>query len=344
MDIPSSPRIPECLRIARKFIKDEGICWLPINPHEIATRNGWELVKVGKLAKDSGSTRSEVLKYIKSNDGSAFSCDGDCKIVYNELIWSDDRIRWTIMHEIGHIVLGHFRDFNKTQISRGGLTSDEYDVLEREAETFTAEVLSPMAILKKVGAFSQAEIIKVAKLSNKAAEYRERDIAWHGFKKIYCEADTFLCSHFSLYLSFVSVCKSDKKLFIKSIITQNIGRSNMANKVLYATTDENNKYAVCPRCGNLEFSHTANFCKMCGLYLYNICGDIPDHYHEAPDGTHTTTINPGDARYCEHCGEETLLTRLGLLMAWEEVLAARKEIAAGLQPTIITKLEDDIPF
>ena len=37
----------------------------------------------------------------------------DFLIVYDERIGYDKRIRWTIAHEIGHIVLGHLIDFDK---------------------------------------------------------------------------------------------------------------------------------------------------------------------------------------------------------------------------------------
>lgn len=121
----------------------------------------------------------------------------------------------------------------------------------------------------------------------------------------------------------------------------------MNKKHLYVPVDENNRFLFCPKCGNKEFSSHANFCKMCGFYLYNTCQDemidYTDHedYDESGNKIYIPRTNPGDARYCEWCGKETLLSRLGLLLSWEEVIQAHSEIAAGLEPK---QKEDDIPF
>jgi len=66
---------------------------------------------------------------------------------------------------------------------------------------------------------------------------------------------------------------------------------------------------------------------MCGLFLFNACSDqIPS------PAAGCTRYNPGDARYCEQCGEPTSLLTAGLLLTWEELLETQGAVAAGIEP------------
>lgn len=124
----------------------------------------------------------------------------------------------------------------------------------------------------------------------------------------------------------------------------------MGKTNLFVLTDRNNRFLECPHCGNTVFSKTANFCKMCGLYLYNTCDDTPEYDHEYDGEYGISVVNSGDARYCEHCGKETFLTRLGLLKTWQEVIEEQGHVAAALAPIIPDENEIDfsddskIPF
>lgn len=40
--------------------------------------------------------------------------------------------------------------------------------------------------------------------------------------------------------------------------------------------------------------------------------------------------NPGDTRYCEYCGSETILFAQGLLLSWEELISAHGSVRAGI--------------
>ena len=50
-------------------------------------------------------------------------------IYYNDIdrnIVSSNRYRWNIAHELGHVLLGHLRDNEKTRLTRPALPDDEY--------------------------------------------------------------------------------------------------------------------------------------------------------------------------------------------------------------------------
>lgn len=80
-------------------------------------------------------------------------------------------------------------------------------------------------------------------------------------------------------------------------------------------TDEKHRFLKCPVCGNSEFSGEAEFCKICGSAIYNYCQDLYDE-----SGYRISTgcgkPNPGDSRFCEYCGNPTLLFKY--LTHWED--------------------------
>lgn len=57
------------------------------------------------------------------------------------------RIRWTLAHELGHIILNHFGEFDATSLCGPGLTEEEYGVLDVEANTFASELLCSPAMV-----------------------------------------------------------------------------------------------------------------------------------------------------------------------------------------------------
>jgi len=103
--------------------------------------------------------------------------DIDYLMVYDDRIKNEQRIRWTIAHELGHIFIGHFVDFDKTATTRGGLSENEYGVLEVEAHYFAAAFLTPMIILKKIRACRIPEgIQEICNVSGDAAYKRYQEL------------------------------------------------------------------------------------------------------------------------------------------------------------------------
>ncbi|MCD8148869.1 MAG: ImmA/IrrE family metallo-endopeptidase [Clostridiales bacterium] len=95
----------------------------------------------------------------------------DYLIVYDDRIEfeSYQRVRWTLAHEIGHIILGHLVSFEATALCSGSLTEKEYKVLEREADTFAVNLLAPMTIIKRLPAIkTKADFMSLCNLSGEA--------------------------------------------------------------------------------------------------------------------------------------------------------------------------------
>lgn len=322
--IPGFPRESWVIRKAREFIGQAGICWLPVKPFALARQFHWRVLTVGYLARTTGLPRDQI---INGKDSDVWWHKGSYAIVYDENAYRR-RIPYTIAHEIGHIVLKHLEDFEQTRLSRGGLTDAEYWVLEREAELFAAELLMPLPILRALGAVDQDEIMKVCNVSRRTAGIRSKELT-RRFRMDDLKDDPWMQAQFGEYLAPVVICMSPDDLPITSTIARNSGVVTVDQKRLFVPTDEKGRFLQCPRCGNTDFSLGADYCKLCGLYLYNNCTDYEDNRFRGQCGAR----NPGDARFCETCGSETVLTHLGLLMTWEEVLKAHGQIAAALIPT-----------
>lgn len=141
------------------------------------------------IDRDHAEAKTEVIR-----GGSDFL------IVYDERIGYDKRIRWTIAHEIGHIVLGHLIDFDKTALCRGGLTEKEYKVLETEAHYFACELLSPKTIIRRFRHLmgDANGIAALCDISYEAAVIRMKELARLDFD--YYEQENVILRNFYSYL------------------------------------------------------------------------------------------------------------------------------------------------
>lgn len=104
-----------------------------------------KLATYEEFAEEIGKSVDFVSKNIgKNNDAFTLNRGGEFIIVFNDDIVDNivERIRFSIAHEVGHIMLGHFDDGDLI-LTRGGLTEEKYKVLEIEADKFAQELLLP---------------------------------------------------------------------------------------------------------------------------------------------------------------------------------------------------------
>jgi Zn-dependent peptidase ImmA (M78 family) len=163
---------------AREFIKQYEINWLPVDPFELMDKLNIQYKSIGDLVLKTGLDRKWLIdEVIFGEDGLIFyepDTDSD-KIILNEKIEPFERIRWTIMHEIGHAYLGHLNS-KKTSILKWKLSKEEYNKYEQEAQIFAEEVLAPKFILYLICAHSISEIMEICGIPKPAAESRANAI------------------------------------------------------------------------------------------------------------------------------------------------------------------------
>jgi len=201
--LPNQARKTRTIIKARQFILYSEIEQLPVDPFALYEVFGWHLYTWDE-AKDilgvddpfNMKTTGAEAKTVATECNSFFT-------IYNPNIMPHTKVRWTIVHEIGHIVLGHFHDFtidelNKSEAANGG---QPVRVLELEADIFAAELLQPMPILKAIGDLSATQIQELCGVSKKAAVNRKIDLAWWGDTNVARRLEEKLIPRFGLYLN-----------------------------------------------------------------------------------------------------------------------------------------------
>ena len=88
-------------------------------------------------------------------DGLTKISDNQFSIYYNDLM-PERRIRWTLMHEMGHYFLKH---------------SEASELAEAEADFFAKNILAPPILIQYMNIKDSFELYNTFKLSDEASEY-----------------------------------------------------------------------------------------------------------------------------------------------------------------------------
>ncbi len=141
---PTQPRVERTVRAAASFLLKAGVQALPLDPAEIIRSQGWRLQPYSRAADRSQLSLGEFRSTVGTQD--AFTALRRRPVVfYNDTILSRERIAFSLCHEIGHIVLGHFADFRP-----GSLTDAQLSLLDGEANVFAANLLAPPTVVDAI--------------------------------------------------------------------------------------------------------------------------------------------------------------------------------------------------
>ncbi|WDL96897.1 ImmA/IrrE family metallo-endopeptidase [Alicyclobacillus sp. ALC3] len=300
----------------------------PIDAASIIKRNGWGLKPYSEYAKSRHVDVNTVARELPSEDGFTVRKSGKYTIAYNDGVRTRERIRWTLLHEIGHIYLGHFKEFDETLLNRGGLDDRAMRVLENEADVFARNVLAPAPIVRELSRnVNTAYLLRtVFDLSGQATRMRIRylsaDLRFR-FESLTQQFDTFInrvlygkeCTVCHYYFAtpgaiYCPVCRNTDAISTYKGVTPDM---------IYDGFElDGNGYPKheCPRCGNEQLS--GEHCKVCGVSLTNKCtnfqedswGNIEWECGEVADG---------NARFCTKCGSPTTYFSHKLLLPWDSV-------------------------
>ena len=103
------------------------------------------------------------------SDGFTFLHSEKYYIFYNDRR-SPGRQRFTITHELGHIVLGHLLEGQYTVVNREPAPGD--DPAETQANQFAARILAPACVLHALNVNTADELSLLCGISQQAAEFR----------------------------------------------------------------------------------------------------------------------------------------------------------------------------
>lgn len=253
-----------------------------------------------------------------------------CLIVYNEKM-PQTRIRFSIIHELAHVILKHVNDI-RTEIDRGGINDSLYFYMEGEANTFAGNFLAPPILIQERldgRQFNIGDISSFFRLSPTAVKnYRKADYEqWCSWKPSKYELEILercrdimhpqkcmRCNHL-FYLKGANYCPICGCKYLSHYYSEDHMKYNNIE------LNEQGQVAKCLKCGNEDFVDRADFCHICGSPIQNKCGLVKyDDYGnfcgvESCDTSRSGTI-PGNARFCPYCGDETTFSRTGLLQDW----------------------------
>lgn len=326
--IKKNPDYNRTAKIARNFMIEQNLSELPIDPFNIANKNGWIIEKASEIANDINVTVYHLLNnMINSSDGAAIYCKevDKYKIIYNDYMNNNGRIRWTIMHEIGHIVLNHLKKYEQSILGRGGLSEEEYSVLETEADFFASLILAPPIVLHNLNISTPKDIRRLCKLSLQASKNRYKYyLRWKNFIKV--PEDDIIKNNFYNFINQKKCNNCDYGFISEQAKYCPVCGDNLEwgeGKMFYYNfieLDNDNRAIECPRCENEDINQGDDYCKICGAYLHQRCTGETDLDAK---GKEYFVIEPcnvsldSNARYCTECGRETTFYKNGFLKHWE---------------------------
>lgn len=314
MIIPKIARYDYCCAKANEFLINENITTFPFDSDEIIKKHKWSKLKYSDLAKRHNVNVSDIIEAYDSEDGYSIYNGRNYTIAYNDTISTKQRIYFTKLHEIGHIYLGHFIDFEQTILNRSGMTEKEYKVLEKEANCFARNVLVPITLMDELSIKCPARIsldFGITPPASKARFDLSKNDLYH-FSQIQLQSQRKLLHNFihkkeCLQCGYGFISKTAKYCPICGHNRLTRGDGKLKYNDGYQL-DERGKAKICPKCENEEIYGMGKHCKICGTDLINRC--ISDSCSE---------IAEGNARYCVLCGAPTTFSTQQLFEDWEFV-------------------------
>ena len=261
-------------------------------------------------------------------------------IYYNDIdhnIVSSNRYRWNIAHELGHVLLNHLVDNEKTRLTRPGLSDDEYQNLEDEADYFAQLILVPHSPLWGFNIQTANHLKVLCKISGPASRKRMYEYnAWKYNGKPMDDYDNRILDYYQPYV-YKRKCRicgvglvQRRGKYCPICGSKNTLQWGDGNSMKYPllNTYEDGKLKECPICHNEETHIEGVFCQICSQKLVNYCTNFNCDYYEAL---------PSNARYCPKCGEESTFYESGILKSWNN------------QPPFISdpdidEIDEELPF
>lgn len=150
-------------RIADHILAESEISKYPLNPVSLAVKNGIRIISYTDFSKLCRISEKQL--YEISDDGFSVRFRNVYFIVYNPLVPSKGRRRWTLIHEFSHIMLGHVRE--REEILPNYHRKRH---LEAEANELTSCLIAPLPVILMCDIVSKEELKRHFGLSTQAAQ------------------------------------------------------------------------------------------------------------------------------------------------------------------------------
>lgn len=158
---------------AWRLLIDCKVSSLPVNLGAICQHLGIHAYTYRKAANVIAA--AGLSAQCKRSDGFTFFIEGEPYIFYDGAACSLGRQRFTVAHELGHIILGHVGAGEHTVANREPSPKD--DPCEIQANQFAARILAPACVLHAMGVTKADDISRICAISQPAAEFRAARLA-----------------------------------------------------------------------------------------------------------------------------------------------------------------------
>ncbi len=128
----------------------------PLDIFNLKANQNVKILSFSELANINSCSFDEILLLADGADAFKFEKKDIALIVYNERIKNQNRLRWSIAHEYGHIILKHTGQSSQNEV---------------EANFFAANLLLPRCIIKELK--NKRDFIDINYLQNKFSISKE---------------------------------------------------------------------------------------------------------------------------------------------------------------------------
>lgn len=269
-EIPSKPDFYNATKKAYELLIELEVTSLPVNPFDIFKQfeNSWHLLSWSELKRNTGEDDPLNIKRDKAEAKTVIlRGTNEYLIVYDDS-FGNERIRWTLAHEIGHIVLGHLIHYDATALNRRGLTKQEYGVLEVEAHWFAEGLLASNFLLNLFQINTSQQIAFLCDISKDASDKCIKHIQNNNYRN-----DEYV--EMKLLRNFYSFFAKDE--YLKSITN---GINKFESSYLY---HEFVSYCrICRKCNAYIIDGKQEYCHICGQKTLDVFSYFP--YTQFPSG------------------------------------------------------------
>ena len=324
MEFPVFPRYDRATRIAQEFLLRDNIISFPINPFIIIEKHKWGLITYAELAQKNCIHITRIVKAFQSEDGFTMYDGVNYTIAYNDTVRSKGRIKFTLMHEIGHIMLNHLVDYKETILMRNSLSDEKYNILEKETNAFARNILSPVILVDELRLKSKEDIVYYFNVSETAASTRLKCITLDLKNTTFNIANDLLKQFKGFIYStrHSNYCSQCGYFFIRKIaqycpICGRVGLSKRGQKkIIYSgyVLNEKEREQLNQKCVNVETAYVENSI-ITGTGIVNKCAGTNTANNGFSESCGNLALD--NARYCYKCGNETTFFQTGLLKSWD---------------------------
>ena len=142
-----------------ELLEDADISEIPVDLNKIIDcfSNEISVKTYSEYMNDANCSLQDVIDFFDSNLGAcSYRPDTNKYIIYyNDVDKTENWIRFTIAHELGHIFIGHHQMYGVDVLSRKGVSKNKYEELEKEANNFARNLLSPAPLAEQVVVFEK---------------------------------------------------------------------------------------------------------------------------------------------------------------------------------------------